>query len=69
MGPKIDLCGTPKSIFRKSLNSEPILVFCWGRSVVSYLFGLCTSETGRNMLPHCYHETMNPLSTVTKNDS
>ena len=27
MGPKIDPCGTPKSIFRKSLNSEPILVF------------------------------------------
>ena len=27
MGPKIDPCGTPKSIFRKSLNSEPTLVF------------------------------------------
>ena len=23
MDPKIDSCGTPKSIFRKSLNSEP----------------------------------------------
>ena len=29
MGPKIDPCGTPKSIFRKSLNSEPTLVFCF----------------------------------------
>ena len=27
MGPKINPCGTPKSIFRKSLNSEPTLVF------------------------------------------
>ena len=29
MGAKIDFCGTPKSIFRKSLNSEPTLVFCF----------------------------------------
>ena len=29
MGPKIDACGTPKYIFRKSLNSEPDLVFCF----------------------------------------
>ena len=28
MGPKIDPCGTPKSVFRKSLNSEPTFVFC-----------------------------------------
>ena len=29
MGPKIDPGGTPKSILRKSLNSEPTLVFCF----------------------------------------
>ena len=29
MGPKINPCETPKSIFRKSLNSEPTLVFCF----------------------------------------
>ena len=28
MGPKFDPCGTTKSIFRKSLNPEPTLVFC-----------------------------------------
>ena len=27
MGPKIDPCQTPKIIFRKSLSSEPTLVF------------------------------------------
>ena len=33
MGPKIDHCGTSKSIFKKSLNSEPTLVslFSWDR--------------------------------------
>ena len=25
MGPKIDPCGTPRSVFRKSLNSESTL--------------------------------------------
>ena len=29
MGPKIDPCGTPKSIFRNLLNSEPTAVFCF----------------------------------------
>ena len=29
MGPKIDPCGIPKSMFRKSLNSEPTLAFCF----------------------------------------
>ena len=29
MDPKIDPRGTPKSTFRKSLNSEPTLVFCF----------------------------------------
>ena len=29
MGPKIDPCGTPKIVFRKSLNSEPFLAFCF----------------------------------------
>ena len=29
MGPKINPCGTPKSTFRKSLNTEPELGFCF----------------------------------------
>ena len=29
MRPEIDPCGIPKSIFGKSLNSEPTLVFCF----------------------------------------
>ena len=28
MGPKINPCEIPKTIFRKSLNSEPTLNFC-----------------------------------------
>ena len=28
IGPKIDPCGTPKSIFRKPLNFESTLIFC-----------------------------------------
>ena len=27
--PKIGFCGTPKGIFRKSLNSEPTLIFVY----------------------------------------
>ena len=29
MSPKIDPCGTPKGIFRKSINPGPTLVFCF----------------------------------------
>ena len=28
-GPRIEPCGTPKRIFRKSLKLEPIFVFCF----------------------------------------
>ena len=29
MSPKIDPCGTPEGIFRKSINPGPTLVFCF----------------------------------------
>ena len=34
MDPKIDPCGTPKSIFRKSLNSDVVFFFYGDRQKI-----------------------------------